>query len=383
MACGCVDSCNCFIQGANGISVTGSGSAGSPYVITAPNETLFNATNTDGTIDIIPGGTAGHTPVFNLNLDPASTAPVSTSVAGLRIDCCSTGDGIASATDTFSIDHTVALGNLTSDVILNPLGGLETLVSGVSIRIDPASTAPISISGGGLRVDNPADGTAIQVFTVGGNFTKASYPNANWVRVRLVGGGGGSGGCAATGVTDVSSGAGGGGGGYSERLIAMASLGALEAVTVGAGGLAGTAGGANPANTGGTGGTSTFGTVPFLSGVGGVGGDAGPVANNIVGPQFATPGAGGTASGGDIVVPGGDGGFGCAIGITTGAGQAIRNPTNFGGNSVLGGISRAGIAGATSGTLYGAGAGGPSNAVSLAARAGAAGSQGVVIVEIF
>jgi len=103
MACGCVDSsCSCVINGANGITVSGSGSAGNPFIIDGAGVTgpTFAAVNGGG-LTITPGGTAGHTPTFTIDIDPASTAPVSVSGSGLRVDCCAPG---AQPVDTVAAD---------------------------------------------------------------------------------------------------------------------------------------------------------------------------------------------------------------------------------------------------------------------------------------
>lgn len=64
MACGCGDRCTCTIVAGDNISVTGSGDVSDPYVVSGL-ETEFEATNTDNTIVITPGGPSGHNPVFN------------------------------------------------------------------------------------------------------------------------------------------------------------------------------------------------------------------------------------------------------------------------------------------------------------------------------
>lgn len=95
MSCGCQNQCLCQIEGADGITVVGDGSTDSPYIITPPPETVFDASNSDGTILITPGGPDGHEPVIDIVIDPASTAPISKSISGLRIDCCDPGAIVA------------------------------------------------------------------------------------------------------------------------------------------------------------------------------------------------------------------------------------------------------------------------------------------------
>lgn len=168
MACGCSDGCDCVITGAEGIGVTGDGSATNPYVVVPPAEIEWEGTNSDGGITITPGGTNGHAPVIDLNLDPASPSALSVSEDGLSVDCCVEIDpdgGIFNDTDGLSIlidPASTAPVSLSADGLLidcctsetiDPDGGLSEGPDGLEIIIDPASTAPVSVSATGLRVD--------------------------------------------------------------------------------------------------------------------------------------------------------------------------------------------------------------------------------------
>lgn len=97
MACGCSDnSCSCVLTGGTNVTVSGGGTAGNPFVInsaSATPETAWTGTNADGGITITPGGTDGHAPVIDLNLDPDSPAALSVSGAGLSVACCGGGGG--------------------------------------------------------------------------------------------------------------------------------------------------------------------------------------------------------------------------------------------------------------------------------------------------
>lgn len=134
MACGCSEACNCFLDSSDTVAVSGSGTVGDPFIPVV-------VADPDG------GLVAGVVGVA-LVIDPASTAPVSVSAAGLLVDCC----GVA-VMDSPTIDFDIALGAVTGDVIPDPDGGLENTAAGVAIEVDPASTADVSISAAGLRVD--------------------------------------------------------------------------------------------------------------------------------------------------------------------------------------------------------------------------------------
>ena len=88
-------------------------------------------------------------------------------------------------------------------------------------------------------------------------------------------------------------------------------------------------------------------------------------------------GVGGIPTGGDLNVQGGDGGFGIREG-------GFDVSLGFGGASLLGGSTRASTNGApTAGRLYGGGAGGAYSDASTAARAGADGAEGIVILHLY
>lgn len=208
---------------------------------------------------------------------------------------------------------------------------------------------------------------SVQIFTAGGTWTKPA--GLKRVKVTVVGAGGGSGGSAATGASDYTSSIGGGGGGMSVKTIAAASLGATEAVTVGTGGTAGAAGN----NNGGAGSTSSFGV--HCSATGGVAG-TGDAANS--GGIRASGVVGGIGSGGDYNAAGG------SSGPVSYARASTVLTTSVGGSSPLGagGLASPNSAG-EAGRAYGGGAAGSSSIESQAAKAGAVGAAGIVIVEEF
>jgi hypothetical protein len=207
------------------------------------------------------------------------------------------------------------------------------------------------------------------------NFTKASFPWLRAIKVVCVGGGGGAGGAAITGAAQNAIGQAGAGAAYAETFITdIAGLGASIAMTVGAGGTAGAAGGA-----GGTGGDTSFGTLCVAKGgTAGGAGAATAVGSFAGGVSAAAQGL----STGDIVYAGGNSGF-----RQYAYAASVARP--IAGNSAVAPIGVSTVVVTTTGagaTFSGYGTGGlPGvNAQNQAAAvAGAAGSGGYMIVELY
>ena len=225
-------------------------------------------------------------------------------------------------------------------------------------------------SGGGAWV---ADGYRFGervIYTADATWTKADYTNVRAIYIRLVGAGGGGGGAGATISNQVAGGGGGGGGGYAEALILVGALGATETVTVGEGGAASGA----SSSPGGNGEASSFGAHCVAgAGLGGTG-SAGESAPN----KSAAGGEGGAGTTGDLLIDGGRGVINTVV--------LARATPSLGGTSMFStpeGENRqsTGIGGGV-GNLYGGGGSAASNTASTSARAGGAGADGLVLVDI-
>ena len=208
------------------------------------------------------------------------------------------------------------------------------------------------------------------VYTANGTFTKGSYTGFKAINVRAVGGGGQCGGVTLTGVGQQNEGGAGGGGGYSESFIVDASLGTSVTVTIGAGGSSGAAG----AN-GQDGGTTSFGAFLTVTGGGGGVAMAATTGNLVAGGGGSGSGAGGTIFNmtGSAGMPGV-----CAAGFAIRQNSGGTSPF-FGGNAMSSSASTNGQAGIN----FGGGGGGTRNGASQAARAGAAGAPGLVVIDVF
>lgn len=199
-------------------------------------------------------------------------------------------------------------------------------------------------------------------------FNKADYPWLANVRVRAQAGGGGS---ASTGPTVNSCAAqpGAAGGGYAESFLPASALGATESVVVGQGGNGGVSGG-----DGNAGQNSSFGG--HVIAIGGAGSPSPMTAGTT--PIFFSGIAGPTGGTGQLVIGGGAGGG-------PGRVDATQAYSGEGGDSHLGhgGGRRASAGDGTTGRGYGWGAGGSMNRNQSNPVSGAAGGDGIVILELF
>jgi len=187
-------------------------------------------------------------------------------------------------------------------------------------------------------------------------------PGLKFLDVTCIGGGGGVGAAPLTAAAQGSACSGGGGGGTSSQLYKASDLAATVSITIGPGGAT----------------TPAAGSATLFGGQNGGGGAAGIVL--VAGTQAATNGGvGGSASGGEVNIPGASGGLAWRLII------AAYSVGGDGGNSVLTtplkGILSATLAASGAGTFPGGGARGGANAASQAAAvAGALGGAGAVIL---
>lgn len=207
-----------------------------------------------------------------------------------------------------------------------------------------------------------------QRFTASGTYTRSK--GCAWAFVRTVGPGGGGASSDTGSGSNGSGGGGGGSGGYCEEWV---TPGTTETVTIGAGGaLQSTA--ATAGNNGS--GASSFGS--FHSAGAGNGGAT--MANAATGVS-AAGGAAGAASNGGVNINGQAGAPGCRINATSGlswGGDGGSNPLGNGGRG--GRIPATANAGAV-GTGYGAGGGGGAVTGNNGSANGAAGTDGICIVD--
>lgn len=232
---------------------------------------------------------------------------------------------------------------------------------------------PIGSAGAIVNASDVAN-TLIDIvyITVTGAFTKATYPDAYKLRIRVQAPGGGGGGCQTNAAANASCGGGGEGGMYAESWVDIASLAASETVTIGA---AGTGGGTAGTGNAGTAGNCSFGSLVIAAGGGGgLNGPTGAGLALLQGGITVSPAITGT-----LQIPGNPGTAGIRLG--TAATQVFGGD---GGRSYLGGGGQGGNNSAgTIGRGYGGGGGAASAIASTSGRNGMNGGAGVVIVEIY
>jgi len=207
------------------------------------------------------------------------------------------------------------------------------------------------------------------IFSTPGNFQfkKADYPNLARVRVRVQAGGGGSAGADAD-PSEVIVRQGGAGGGYAETTVEASALGAVETVVVGAGGTGGTAGNV----PGQDGGGSSFGG--WATALGGAGSDTLQTSGTAI---DVTSGVSAPLAGiGDIAIGGGAGGGAIRL-------SGTRGLSGAGGDSHWGHGGRELSFQSAGNQPRGFGAGASGAMSTGGAVAGADGSRGFVIVELY
>lgn len=323
--------------------------------------TLTTGASTDRTLDISASNVTISTAGANL-IDDASASDQRTTLGLGTIatqnsnNVTITGGSISGITDLALADG--GTGASLSDPGANAVLGwndtsntMRFFTAGTGISIDASTnTIASTVTSGG--------GYAMQVFsnTTPGGTTWTKPAGLKAVRVTVVGGGGGS--QSVTGVPPGTAFGGSGGGGASIEYIPAPSIPGPVTVTVGAGGGV-------PAPTA-TGGTSSFGT--FVSATGGATSPTGAGA------------AGGSGSGGQVNVSGEAGDTSERGSSASGRGGA--SGLGFGAGAPKAG---AGLSLSVAGAQYGGGASGsagPSTPGNYNLT-GAAGAQGIVIVEEF
>lgn len=337
------------------------------YTGTAPINVTGQTIALTGTVGIANGGTGASTaataltslgayPATNPSGYTSNTGTV-TSVAALTLGTTGTdlSSTVATGTSTPVITLNVPTASATNRGALSSAdwstfnGKQNTLVSATNIKTINSS----SILGSGNLVVTGALAKSTSAFTTGTGATYTAPANTQWVKVTVVGPGGNGGGAASQRAT------GGGGGAVAIKWLAM---NASQTLTYTVGTASGTASTVSS-------GTLVITTISAGSGTNGAG--TAYAASQTAG------GAGGTATGGDINITGGQGGYsyGSSTTVTTNFSGKGGDCPGFGsGGPALAMVATAGV----QGQGYGAGGGGAHGSATTAAGRG-----GIIIFEAY
>ncbi len=217
----------------------------------------------------------------------------------------------------------------------------------MAVVVDGSSGAITGVT----TVDSAPDLVSIQTFNSAGSYTWTKPANINRVRVFVTGAGAGGG-----GSNDDDAGGGGGAGGTAIKIIDVSSVSTVS-VTVGAG----SRGANNNEFPSLAGGSSSFGA--YCTGNGG-----------NMSPNWGRGGSGGSATGGDINIYGGDAYTGQIDGANASEAGGTGGASYWGSGGAGGSYWSARVAA----SVYGSGGGGGQGDSN---QSGSAGMSGIVIVE--
>lgn len=158
--CGCSGlACNCVVTSGTNVTVSGAGTAASPYVISssAPDLTFSDTATVDLT-RIVDDITAA------VKLDPVPGNLIVATAAGLRLDCTSIATcqtGTLSVVDTATVDLTLTgLGTQASPYVLSGVA-----LAGVPTTVGDTNTVNLTQTGGLITADVIRDVSANNILS--------------------------------------------------------------------------------------------------------------------------------------------------------------------------------------------------------------------------
>ncbi len=179
--CGCsgAQPCSCFIEAGAGITVTGSGSPGTPYIVAVDgNSTTVSDTATIN-MSILGSGTSGDPYVIfgSVKLDPDVDNVLAATANGLYLDCatiadCVGGVGETTVDDTSTIDLTLTGTGTTVDpyiitaaIKLSVTAGNILTTNGTGIYLSCDIVRDCFSAGDGLNYDSATGEFEVQIST--------------------------------------------------------------------------------------------------------------------------------------------------------------------------------------------------------------------------
>ena len=315
------------------------------------------------------------------NTGDESTATIKTKLGITTLTGSNTGDQInitGNAATATSVSGIVGIANGGTNSNATPTAGSIIYGTGTAQAYTLAGTTGQFLQSTGTGVPiwgqpGPSSVTVLTSLTPGSTYNVPNGVKA--IMIEIIGGGGGSGGSVVAGSSKGTASGGGGSGSYTRVLITNPLSSYLY--TIGLGGTGGTTLGTNGGNGGQTSFNGTTITAP-----GGSGGQGCTSATSTNGYLAKAGGVGGTIGlNGNFSVPGHDGGIGIVMSVISIGGSGANSVFGDGpsGKIVTTGQTT-GLAIAATG--FGAGASG-SAVLNAAAKSGAAGYQGVIIITEF
>lgn len=146
--CGCSSECSCTIIAGDGVTVTGTGVPGDPYIVESSASPSAIEYRDTPSVNMTFDGTGTGADPFEVSGD-VKTAPA----GGLKVQA----DGVAVKLDPRA-SNTLAVGpdGLRSAgeaaVELDPLGGLQVTPDGMAVKASPSSPAPVTVDASGIKV---------------------------------------------------------------------------------------------------------------------------------------------------------------------------------------------------------------------------------------
>lgn len=183
--CGCGYDCNCLVTAGDGVIVTGTGTDGDPYEISASLDPGVWEYRDTATVDLTKTGTGSGADPNELTAEVklrTGSGLSPTGGLGVQIDPAP-GNSLITTADGLRTEGAITINP-------DPRGGLKTAAEGIGIKLDPASTSQVTLSSAGLRVDESTEIEARfdfqqfigrgQMMMMGGGERQANVTHALW-----------------------------------------------------------------------------------------------------------------------------------------------------------------------------------------------------------
>ena len=188
MSCGCASGGETTVRGGFGVTVTGVGTQMDPYIVTSSSSDASLGFADTNTVDLTRTGSGTSADPYivsgDVRLDPQGAIVVGSGGVGVALD-----GGAGNILTITSAGRLRASGSAA--VGLADDGGLEDTDTGLAIKVDPASPAPITLTAAGLSVNPNLDAVTTrmnllqtmqrqQQYMIGGGDKQANQSYVRW-----------------------------------------------------------------------------------------------------------------------------------------------------------------------------------------------------------